>query len=135
MESRVLVVGIGNTGAEIALDLVENGADPTISVRNPVVVVPRDFRGLPTQVTGIWLRRFRIPAPVRDWLGRSMSRRAFGDLSPYGLRRAEYGPVTLIERYGRLPVVDIGTIAAIKAGQIAIAPDLAALHRIGREVR
>jgi indole-3-pyruvate monooxygenase len=128
---RVLVVGIGNTGAEIALDLATNGAEPTISVRNPVLVVPRDFRGLPTQVTGIWLRRLRIPAPVRDWLGRLMSRRAFGDLSPYGLRRATYGPVTLIERYGRLPVVDIGTVATIKAGRIRIAPDLTQFTKSG----
>jgi cation diffusion facilitator CzcD-associated flavoprotein CzcO len=122
---RVLIVGIGNTGAEIALDLAEHGAYPTLSVRSPVVVIPRDFRGRSTQVTGIWLRRLHVPAAVRDWLGRAMSRRAFGDLAPIGLRRAPYGPVTLIERHGRLPVVDIGTIAAIKAGRIAVAPDLA----------
>src|SRR5436190_21977907 len=30
---RVLVVGAGNTGAEIALDLAEHGARPTLSVR------------------------------------------------------------------------------------------------------
>jgi len=122
---RVLVVGIGNTGAELALDLAEHGAETTLSVRSPVVVVPRDFRGRSTQVTGIWLRRLRVPAAVRDRLGRAMSMRAFGDLAPYGLRRAEYGPVTLIERHGRLPVVDIGTITAIKAGRIAVAPDIA----------
>jgi len=40
---RVLVVGAGNTGAEIALDLAEHGAKPTLAVRSPVNVVPRDF--------------------------------------------------------------------------------------------
>jgi cation diffusion facilitator CzcD-associated flavoprotein CzcO len=122
---NVLVVGIGNTGAEIALDLAEHGAQPTISVRSPVVVVPRDYRGRSTQETGLWLLRLRLPVAIRDWLGRAISRRAFGDLEPWGLKRADYGPVVLIERFGRLPVVDIGTIAAIKAGRIAIAPDIA----------
>jgi hypothetical protein len=71
------------------------------------------------------LLRLRLPVAVRDWLGRAMSRRAFGDLEPWGLRRAAFGPIALIERSGRLPVVDIGTIAAIKAGSIVIAPDIA----------
>ena len=43
----VLVIGMGNTGAEIALDLAESGARPTISVRNGVHVVPRDLFGIP----------------------------------------------------------------------------------------
>lgn len=120
----VLVVGIGNTGAEIALDLAEHGAQPAISVRSPVVVMPREFRGRPTQVSGIWLSRAHVPAAIRDWLGRAMSRLAFGDLSRYGLTRANYGPVTLIERYGRLPVIDIGTMSAIEAGRIDIVPDV-----------
>jgi pyruvate/2-oxoglutarate dehydrogenase complex dihydrolipoamide dehydrogenase (E3) component len=39
--------------------------------------------------------------------------------------------VTLIERHGRLPVVDIGTVAAIKAGRIRIAPDLTQFTKSG----
>ncbi len=43
----VLVIGMGNTGAEIALDLSEGGAKPTISVRDGVHIVPRDLFGMP----------------------------------------------------------------------------------------
>ena len=54
---RVLVVGAGNSGAEIALDLAERGARPTMAVRTPVNVVPRDFLGMPTQLTSIRVRK------------------------------------------------------------------------------
>src|SRR5262245_13178331 len=45
---RVLVVGAGNTGAKIALDLAEHGARPAMALRSPVNIVPRDFLGIPT---------------------------------------------------------------------------------------
>ena len=64
---EVLVVGMGNTGAEIALDLSENGVDTTISVRGPVNIVPRDVLGRPTQLTARMLAR--LPTGLADWLG------------------------------------------------------------------
>ncbi|MDB5774846.1 MAG: binding domain protein [Herbaspirillum sp.] len=48
---RVLVVGMGNTGAEIALDLAEHGAQAHLSVRSPLNIVYRDVLGRPTQLT------------------------------------------------------------------------------------
>ena len=48
---RVLVVGMGNTGAEIALDLAEHGVAVALSVRSPVNIVQRDVLGRPTQQT------------------------------------------------------------------------------------
>ena len=44
---RVLVVGFGNSGGEIALDLAEAGVDVTLAVRGPVCILPRDLLGLP----------------------------------------------------------------------------------------
>jgi indole-3-pyruvate monooxygenase len=44
----VLVVGFGNSGGEIAIDLVEHGAAATeIAVRSPVDVINRETLGLP----------------------------------------------------------------------------------------
>lgn len=117
---RVLVVGIGNTGAEIALDLAEQGARPTIAVRGGVNIIPRDVRGRPAQVTNI--RLLWLPSRVRDVVGRLMARLTFGDLSRYGLRPLPYGPVTQIERHGRLPVIDVGTVERVKRGEIVVAP-------------
>ncbi|RMG74004.1 MAG: NAD(P)/FAD-dependent oxidoreductase, partial [Bacteroidetes bacterium] len=54
---RVLIVGMGNTGAELAIDLHEHGAQAALSVRGPVNIVLRDFLGRPTQKTSMLLRR------------------------------------------------------------------------------
>ena len=51
LDERVLVVGGGNTGAEIALDLAEHRARPTMALRSQVNILPRDFLGMPTQLT------------------------------------------------------------------------------------
>jgi len=117
---RVLVVGAGNTGAEIALDLVERGAKPTLALRNPVNVVPRDFLGMPTQLTSIRMRW--APLPLADAIGRLVSRLAFGDLTRHGFARPDVGPLSAIKRRGRIPLIDVGTIAAIKRGEIAVKP-------------
>src|SRR5207244_8183372 len=52
---RVLVVGFGNSGGEIAIDLFEQGARPAIAVRSAVNVIPRDFVGLAILAWGIAL--------------------------------------------------------------------------------
>ena len=117
---NVLVVGAGNTGAEIALELAERGAKPTLAVRTPVNVVPRDFLGLPTQVTSI--RMSRAPIALGDNLGRLISRLVFGNLARFGLARPELGPLSAIKLRRRIPLIDIGTIAAIKDGRISVKP-------------
>jgi cation diffusion facilitator CzcD-associated flavoprotein CzcO len=119
---RVLVVGMGNTGAEIALDLLEQGAKPALSVRSPVNVVPRDFLGQSTQESAMMLSK--LPLPVADALGRFFQRLSIGDLAPYGLRKPPIAPAKQQREQGKTPVMDIGTVKAIKAGQIAVYPGL-----------
>ena len=126
---RVLVVGAGNTGAEIALDLAERGAQPTLAIRTPVNVVPRDFLGMPTQLTSIRLRW--APLRLADAIGRLVGRLAFGDLRRYGLARPALGPLTAIKRRRRIPLIDVGTLAAIKRGDIAVKPAVARLTETG----
>jgi cation diffusion facilitator CzcD-associated flavoprotein CzcO len=120
---RVLVVGAGNTGAEIALDLLDHGANPTLSVRTPVNVVPRDFLGMPMQVTSIRLRK--LPIALGDRIGRIVSRLSFGNLARHGLLRPTLGPLSSIQLRGRIPLIDVGTVAAIKRGAIGVKPALA----------
>jgi indole-3-pyruvate monooxygenase len=117
---RVLVVGAGNTGAEIALDLAERGARPTLAVRTPVNVVPRDFLGMPTQLTSIRTRK--LPLALRDRIGRLVSRLAFGNLARHGFGRPELGPLSAIKLRRRIPLIDVGTIGAVKRGEIAVKP-------------
>ncbi|HSL70568.1 MAG TPA: NAD(P)/FAD-dependent oxidoreductase, partial [Longimicrobiales bacterium] len=46
---RVLVVGVGNSGGEIASDLAHAGVDVSIAVRSGANVVPRELAGVPIQ--------------------------------------------------------------------------------------
>jgi len=54
----------GNSAAEIAIDLVENGALPTVSVRGGVNVVPREVLGIPIASLGLSKACFRRRSPT-----------------------------------------------------------------------
>jgi len=122
----VLVVGAGNSGAEITIDLWEHGARPAMSVRSPVHVVPRDVFGVPAQTLAIALSR--LPPKLADRLSLPMRDAVVGDLSSYGLHRPSRGPVELLEAEGRVPLVDIGTIALIKQGSVTVFPDISKIE-------
>ncbi|HYC51876.1 MAG TPA: NAD(P)/FAD-dependent oxidoreductase [Gemmatimonadaceae bacterium] len=123
---RALVVGIGNSGAEIATDLVECGAqDVAISVRTPPPITSREIAGIPVQLLGMFLKPF--PARFVDWLGRGLRRIGTGDLSPYGLAAERWGP--FVSR--RPPVIDVGFLAQLKAGRIRVRPDVRRLTPTG----
>ena len=57
----VLVVGIGNSGAEIASELANAGRQVTISVRSGANVIPRTIAGVPSQYFG-WAMSW-LPKP------------------------------------------------------------------------
>jgi indole-3-pyruvate monooxygenase len=117
---RTLVVGCGNSGAEIALDLAEQGVDVSMVVRGPVHVVPRDLLGRPTQHTNVLLSH--LPLALRDAIAVGTIGLVVGDLSRWGILRPAVGPNRMIEEHGRIPILDIGTIAMIKQGKIRVLP-------------
>ena len=81
----VLVVGVGNTGAEIAVDLVEGGAGRVrLAVRTAAAHRARaSTAGLPTQFTGVIVRR--LPAAPRRSARRPWQQLSVPDLSAHGL--------------------------------------------------
>jgi len=115
---RVLVIGIGNSGGEIAVDLQEQGASPTLSVRGPINVIPRDVLGISILAVGALLRV--LPSRVGDLLGRPIVRAGIGDIRKLGLSPLPYGPLTQVDGRGRVPLIDAGTIAQIRAGKIVL---------------
>lgn len=114
----VLVVGFGNSGGEIAIDLWEHGARPSLAVRSPVNVIPRDLFGIPILAIGIL--ESRLPPRWADALNAPLMRAVVGDLTRYGLRKAPQGPVTQIRRSARIPLIDVGTIDLIKRGHVKV---------------
>lgn len=119
---RVLVVGMGNTGAEIALDLAEQGVDVTLAVRSPINIVLRDVLGRPTQVTAMLLSR--LPNAVADAIAIAFRKLTVGDLRRFGLRTPAQSPLQQLREEGRTPVIDVGTVAMIKRGGIAVRPGI-----------
>jgi cation diffusion facilitator CzcD-associated flavoprotein CzcO len=119
---NTLVIGMGNTGAEIALDLAEQGVDCSLSVRSEINVVPRDLNGRPTQLTAKTLEKF--PFGLGDWLGIQIRKFYYGDLSKYGLKTSKLPPVVQLKKTGKTPVIDLGTIQKIKEGKIKVFGDV-----------
>ena len=119
---RVLVVGMGNTGAEIALDLTEQGVHTALSVRSPVNLVHRDVLGRPTQLTSIALAR--LPNAWGDTLATGLRNLTVGDLSRFGLQTPRISPLRQLREHGKTPVIDVGTLARIKSGETIVHPGI-----------
>jgi putative flavoprotein involved in K+ transport len=127
----VLVVGIGNTGAEIALDLVEQGARRVrVSVRTPPNIVPRAALGLPGQAVAVLIRR--LPPKLADAVIRNNQRTFIGDLAEYGLPTPPHGVYSRLLETGGLPILDIGFADAVRDGRIEIVGAVEGFE--GREV-
>ncbi len=116
---RVLVVGAGNSGTEIATHLVEGGASfVAMSIRTPPPVVPRDPFGSPVQRTSMLLSR--LPPRLADRIGKVTARLVLGDLSRYGLPNADWRPYSSC----RVPVIDVGFVRVLKRGLLQVRPEL-----------
>jgi cation diffusion facilitator CzcD-associated flavoprotein CzcO len=119
---HVLVVGFGNSAGEVALDLMEHGAHPHISVRGPSVVVPRDVAGIPILTIARWMSIF--PPRVADWLSKPVLAATVGNVAKVGIPAAPWGPFRQVAEKRRIPMLDIGTMAAIKKGAIKAQPGI-----------
>jgi cation diffusion facilitator CzcD-associated flavoprotein CzcO len=115
---RVLVVGFGNSGGEIALDLANAGVDVALAVRSAIQVLPRDLLGLPILTWAVFYQR--LPARLVDAINAPILRLAIGSIEELGLRRAAKGPRRMIEEDGRVPLIDVGTLDKIRDGSIRI---------------
>jgi cation diffusion facilitator CzcD-associated flavoprotein CzcO len=115
---RVLVVGFGNSGGEIALDLANAGIDTTLAVRGPVQILPRDLLGIP--ILSWAIAQKRLPTAIVDFINAPVIRLAVGPIERLGLKRAAKGPRRMIEEDGRVPLLDIGTLAGIRDGSIRV---------------
>ena len=119
---RMLVVGSGNSGAEIAVDLVEGGAaEVLLSVRTPPGIVRRDTAGVPSQLFGI--ASTHLPTGVSDRIAATIRRIAIPDLAAQGLPAPERPYSAFLERRV-IPIVDVGLAAAVQEGRVRVVPAL-----------
>ncbi|GMI85801.1 YUCCA 10 [Hibiscus trionum] len=123
---KVLVVGCGNSGMEIALDLANHGAQTSLVVRSPVHILSKDMTHL-----GMILLKY-IPVNMVDWLMVMLGKLVYGDMSKYGITRPEEGPFLMKDAYGKYPIVDVGTSQKIKSREIQVVPGISGIR--GNEV-
>ncbi|KAM7275111.1 hypothetical protein ACFE04_016977 [Oxalis oulophora] len=125
---KVLVVGCGNSGMEVCLDLCNHGAKPSLVVRDTVHVLPREMLGKSTFGLSMWLLKW-LPITFVDQFLLIVSRLMLGDTSKLGLDRPSLGPLQLKNLSGKTPVLDVGTLAKIKSGDIKICPPIKRLKQ------
>ncbi|HMB54196.1 MAG TPA: NAD(P)/FAD-dependent oxidoreductase [Thermoanaerobaculia bacterium] len=138
---RVLVVGLGNTGADLVEELSATGAEVSVAVRGPLHLVPVEIAGVN------WRTWYRLAPETLYALGRLMPsplrrrlpllaasfwslvhRRGFGDLEARGLRLQRTGE--LVEHWAarRAPLTAGPFVDRIRRGEVRVLPALAALH-------
>lgn len=117
----VLVVGSGNTGAEICADLCEQGAGRVrMSVRTPPNVIPRQLGPIPTTLLGI--TNDYLPPSLADPLNSAIQRATIGDLGAHGLPPAPEGVVAQMRKTDVVPTIDVGMVEQLRAGRIEVVP-------------
>jgi cation diffusion facilitator CzcD-associated flavoprotein CzcO len=129
---RVLVVGPGCSGMEIAHDVATGGAAKVwLAVRTPPTIISRAGPGgLPGEWIGTAL--LYLPSRFGNALARFGSRQDFGDLSQYGLPVPDEGLMTRFRRDGTVPsIVDKEVIEAVKEGTVEIVGAVEALDSAG----
>src|SRR5262249_44056803 len=106
---RVLVVGAGNSGAEIALDLMQGGAAAvTVAIRQGVNAVPLSLLGVPIQYWALLVAR--LPRLITAPLAKVLLRRSEGRLHRAGISKSSE-PV--LEAHG-IPIIGLGLLEAAR---------------------
>jgi cation diffusion facilitator CzcD-associated flavoprotein CzcO len=112
---RVLIVGAGNTGAEIAIDLAEHGLTPTIAIRAGANVVPLNLLRLPIQR---WAHVINaLPHSVTSLAAPVLLRRSAQRQERAGVPRPAY---SVLERPG-IPIIGLDLLNLAQQGKIRVA--------------
>jgi len=130
-DREVLVVGAGNSGVDIAGHLIDAGAHVNVSMRTPPNLSKGNLLGLPGQPFLV-LVNDHLPERLADLNFKVAQRLAFGDLSRFGIGRAQEGPYANFSRRLRNPVIDTGFVSALKQGRAHVVAEVERLE--GTEV-
>ncbi|MET0455698.1 MAG: NAD(P)-binding domain-containing protein [Mycobacterium sp.] len=122
---RVLIVGLGNSGADIACDAAASADEAYVSVRRGYHVIPKHLFGVPTDE--ISDRGPELPIRVIRPLLSLLLRLLQGDLRRYGLPQPDH---KLLESH---PLLNSQLLHHLQHGDVAIRPDVDSLD--GNQVR
>lgn len=113
---RVLIVGAGNSGCDIAVDAVHYAQSVDISVRRGYYFVPKYVFGKPADTLG---GRLKFPPWLKQKLDSTILQWFTGDPVRFGFPKPDY------KMYESHPVVNSLILHHIGHGDIAVRPDIA----------
>lgn len=117
---RALVVGAGNSGTEIAVELADAGRVVTLAIRSGINIVPREYLGvLPIQYLGFIVRR--LPRRLARWLTARTDAQGARRLARVGIPKAPYHTLS------QVPVIGLDLLDRIRRGQITVRGGVARL--------
>ena len=89
-DRRVLVVGGGNSGCDIAVEATQTAARVLHSTRRGYYYLPKFFFGVPSDLAGDTLLKLRLPLAVRRLVTTSLLRLSVGTPEQIGLPRPDH---------------------------------------------
>jgi lysine/ornithine N-monooxygenase len=97
---RVLVVGAGNSAADIAVELARAGIDVTVAMRSGATVVPLEIAGVPSQYFGAALALLprRVQSSITAAMG-SLSRALGREVIPARIARSRCPATPIVGGY------------------------------------
>ncbi len=116
---RVLVVGAGNSGCDIAVESAQNAAKTFHSVRRGYHYIPKYIMGKPVDQFGELALRLRIPLAVRRLLNGLVVSLVYGRPEDFGLPKPDH---KLLESH---PIVNSQIFYYLGHGDITPKPDIA----------
>ncbi|TWT90991.1 4-hydroxyacetophenone monooxygenase [Pseudobythopirellula maris] len=115
---RVLVVGAGNSGCDIAVDSARIADSTTLSMRRGYHILPKYFHGTPIDICGERVLRWRVPLGVRRLLARVVTYFLLGRLRDAGLPEPDH---KLFESH---PLINSELVYHARHGDIDVRPDV-----------
>jgi hypothetical protein len=115
---KVLVIGGGNTGCDIAVEAAQQAATVWHSTRRGYWYAPKYLLGRPADQVNARMLRWRLPLRVRQWLYRRTLAMTTGDLTRFGLPEPDHRP------YESHPVVNSQLPYYLGHGRIRPVPDV-----------
>ncbi|MFQ5973061.1 MAG: flavin-containing monooxygenase [Alphaproteobacteria bacterium] len=113
---RVLIVGAGNTGCDIACDAAGHARTAFISLRRGYHFIPRYILGMPTDVFAA--RSPKLPMPVRQPIFRMLLSLLVGRPETAGLPRPDHG---ILESH---PIINSELLNHVRDGMLHPKPDI-----------
>jgi hypothetical protein len=119
---KVLVVGGGNTGCDIAVEAAQQAGTVWHSTRRGYWYAPKYLFGRPADQVNAKMLQLRLPLRLRQWLYHRTLRLTVGDMTRFGLPVPDHRP------YESHPVVNSQLVYYLGHGRITAVPDVTRLE-------